>query len=65
MKVRVGVKEVWIQTVELDVPKNATDDEIKDRVNDSIEEYDGDEIRYDHTLCPDQWTIERVTNDMA
>jgi hypothetical protein len=53
----VEVKEVWTLAVEVEVPANATKEQILDAANDKIEEGDNGESQYDYTLDPDEWTV--------
>ena len=56
-KFTVDVKEVWCHAVEVDLPANATKDEILAAANEKIEEGDDGNTEYSHTLDPDTWTI--------
>jgi hypothetical protein len=57
MKIKVGIKEVWEHTVEVEVPDGATDSEIFDAANDFIADSDEGEDEYDYTLDENKWVI--------
>jgi hypothetical protein len=56
-KFTVDVKEVWCHTVEVDLPTNATKEQIVAAANDKSEEGDDGNTEYSHTLDPETWTI--------
>jgi hypothetical protein len=54
----VQVKEVWDHTVKVDMPADATRQQIEEEVNRKIEAGACWEVtEYNHTLDPDYWTI--------
>ncbi len=56
-KFTVDVKEVWCHTVEVDLPTNATKEEILAAVSEKIAEGDDGNTEYDYTLDPENWTV--------
>ena len=56
-KFTVDVKEVWCHTVEVDLPANATKEQILAAANDKIEEGDDGDTECSHTLDPETWTV--------
>jgi len=57
MKRKVGVKEVWEHTIEVEVPEDASDGQILDAANDYIAENGEGEDEYDYTLGSETWVI--------
>ena len=56
-KFTVDVKEVWCHTVEVELPSNATKEQILAAANEKAEEGDDGHTEYSHTLDPETWTI--------
>ncbi len=56
-KFSVDVKEVWCHAVEVDLPTDATKEQILAAANEKIEEGDDGNTEYSHTLDPDTWTV--------
>lgn len=53
----VDIKEVWCHTVEVDLPANATKQQILDAANEKIAEGDEGSTEYDYTLDPEKWNV--------
>ena len=53
----VDVKEVWCHTVEVELPANATKEQIVAVVNQKIAEGDDGNTEYSHTRDPEHWTV--------
>ena len=53
----VEVKEVWCHAVEVELPANATRQQIIDAANEKIAEGDEGNTEYDYTLDPDKWNV--------
>ncbi len=53
----VEVKEVWCHTVNVELPANATKDQILEAANKKIEAGDDGSTEYDYTLDPENWTV--------
>ena len=56
-KFTVDVKEVWCHIVEVEVPANATKEEILAAANEQIAEGDEGNTEYSHTLDPENWNV--------
>jgi hypothetical protein len=56
-KFTVGVKEVWEHTLTVELPANATKEQILEAANQLIAEGDEGTTEYSHTLDTDQWTV--------
>jgi hypothetical protein len=57
MKVSVTVKEVWDHIIEVEVPDNATKEQILEAANVFISKGDEGRQEYSYTLEPDMWTV--------
>ena len=54
----VEVKEVWSYAVEVELPDDATKQQVLEAANQQLEEEDhGENMEYDRTLDPDSWTV--------
>ena len=56
-KFTVDVKEVWCHVVNVELPANATKDQILEAANKKIEAGDDGSTEYDYTLDPENWTV--------
>ncbi len=56
-KFTVDVKEVWCHVVNVELPADATKDQILEAANKKIEAGDDGSIEYDYTLAPENWTV--------
>ena len=57
MRFTVDVKEVWTRCITVDLPKNATVEQIREQANMQIQESDEGETEYSRTLDPETWTV--------
>ena len=57
MRIIVEVKEVWSVAVTIEVPDNATKDEMLATATEKFEEGEHGESEYGHTLDRDAWTV--------
>ena len=53
----VDVKEVWCHSIEVDLPADASKEQILAAAQVKIEEGDEGETEYSHTLDPDTWNV--------
>lgn len=56
-KFTVDIKEVWSHTIEVELPANATKEQILEAAQKRLAEGDEGETEYSHTLDSDQWTV--------
>jgi hypothetical protein len=57
-KFSVDVKEVWEYTIEVELPADATKEQILAAANRKIGDGDqGNDMEYSHTLAPEQWSV--------
>lgn len=60
----VEVKEVWSYPVEVELPADATKEQVLEAANQQLEEEDhGENMEYDRTLNPDTWTVRNETGN--
>jgi len=57
MRYVVGIPEVHIATVTVELPEGATPDEIRDAASETSEMDGAELLEYSHTLDRDEWTI--------
>ena len=56
-KFTVDVKEVWCHTIEVELPTDASKEQILAAANKKIAEGDEGHTEYDYTLDPDKWNV--------
>lgn len=60
-KIVVDIKEVWSVEVVVEVPDDATKDEILETATKKFEEGEHGESEYSHTLDRDVWTVRELS----
>lgn len=63
MKIFVDIKEIWSATVTVEVPENATRDEMLEAATTAFEENGTDTSEYDRTMERDHWTVRKENGD--
>ena len=53
----IDVKEVWCHTVEVELPANATRQQIVEAVQGKLADGEEGTTEYDNTLAPEQWNV--------